>query len=77
MRIGGTTKKRVLRDAMRDIITDTVNRRQKHKFLSPPLTLNPDKRFRDYSHDTLRGPDLAAILQSASIDYCRAALPHP
>jgi asparagine synthase (glutamine-hydrolysing) len=35
------TEKYVLREAARDVITDTVYRRQKQPFLAPPATLNP------------------------------------
>ncbi len=37
-KIHGMTEKYVLREAVRDVITDTVYRRQKHPFLSPPAT---------------------------------------
>ncbi len=40
-KINGMTEKYVLREAVRDVVTDTVYRRQKHPFLSPPATLNP------------------------------------
>jgi asparagine synthase (glutamine-hydrolysing) len=56
MKIRGMTEKFVLREAVRDVITDTVYKRQKHPFLSPPATLNPDQRFSTYVQDTLRGP---------------------
>ena len=35
-KIRGMTEKYVLREAARDVITDTVYRRQKHPFLAPP-----------------------------------------
>lgn len=60
-KIRGMTEKFVLREAVRDVITDTVYRRQKHPFLSPPATLNPEQRFSAYVQDTLRGPILASI----------------
>jgi asparagine synthase (glutamine-hydrolysing) len=60
-KIRGMTEKFVLREAVRDVITDTVYRRQKHPFLSPPATLNPEQRFSSYVQDTLRGPSLASI----------------
>jgi asparagine synthase (glutamine-hydrolysing) len=43
------TEKYVLREAVRDVITDTVA--QKHPFLSPPATLNPTT-FSTYVQDT-------------------------
>jgi asparagine synthase (glutamine-hydrolysing) len=60
-KIRGITEKYVLREAARDVITDTVYRRQKHPFLSPPATLNPEKRLNAFVQDTLRGPLLASI----------------
>jgi asparagine synthase (glutamine-hydrolysing) len=60
-KIHGMTEKFVLREAVRDLITDTVYRRQKHPFLSPPATLNPEQRFSTYVQDTLRGPILKSI----------------
>jgi asparagine synthase (glutamine-hydrolysing) len=61
MKIRGMTEKYVLREAARDVITDTVYDRQKHPFLSPPATLTPGERFYEYVQDTLRGPSLAAV----------------
>ncbi len=55
------TEKYVLREAVRDVISDTVYRRQKHPFLSPPATLNPEKKLSTFVQDTLRGPILASI----------------
>jgi asparagine synthase (glutamine-hydrolysing) len=55
------TEKFVLREAVRDVITETVYRRQKHPFLSPPATLNPDDTFHTYVQDTLRGPALSSM----------------
>jgi asparagine synthase (glutamine-hydrolysing) len=60
-KIRGMTEKYVLREAVRDVITDTVYRRQKHPFLSPPATLNPDETFNLYVQDVLRGKVMASI----------------
>jgi asparagine synthase (glutamine-hydrolysing) len=60
-KIRGMTEKYVLREAVRDVITDTVYRRQKHPFLSPPATLNPEDTFHTYVQDTLRGPAMASM----------------
>jgi asparagine synthase (glutamine-hydrolysing) len=60
-KIRGMTEKYVLREAVQDVITDTVYRRQKHPFLSPPATLNPDETFSTYVQDTLRGPILKSL----------------
>jgi len=60
-KIRGMTEKFVLREAVRDVISDTVYRRQKHPFLSPPATLNPKERLSVFVQDTLRGPVLASL----------------
>jgi len=60
-KIRGMTEKYVLRESVRDVITDTVYRRQKHPFLSPPATLNPTEKLSTFVQDTLRGPMLATI----------------
>src|SRR5262245_22127378 len=54
-KIRGMTEKYVLREAARPVLTDTVYRRQKHPFLSPPATLNPQDRLHDLVQDALRG----------------------
>jgi asparagine synthase (glutamine-hydrolysing) len=60
-KIRGMTEKFVLREAVKDLITDTVYRRQKHPFLSPPATLNPDDTFNTYVQEMLRGKALASV----------------
>lgn len=60
-KIRGMTEKYVLREATRQVLTDTVYRRQKHPFLSPPATLNPGQRLHTLMQDTLRGPALQAL----------------
>jgi asparagine synthase (glutamine-hydrolysing) len=60
-KIRGTTQKFVLREAVRDVVSDTVYRRPKHVFQSPPAMLNPQGRFGVLLQDTLRGPVLASI----------------
>src|SRR6185437_14274812 len=60
-KIHGMTEKYVLREAVRDVLTDTVYRRQKHPFLSPPATLNPKQKLSTLVNDMLRGSTLAAI----------------
>lgn len=61
MKIRGMTEKYLLREAARPHITKTVYRRQKHPFLSPPVTTVPTERFHQMLQDTLRGPRLAAL----------------
>ena len=57
----GMTEKYVLREAVRDIVTDTVYRRQKHPFLSPPATLNPNGKLNALVQDSLRGSTMASL----------------
>jgi len=61
MKIRGMTEKYILREAARGVITDTVYKRQKHPFLSPPATLNPKAKLSSLVHDTLRGTAMTAI----------------
>jgi asparagine synthase (glutamine-hydrolysing) len=60
-KIRGVTQKYILRESVRDVITDTVYRRHKHPFLSPPATLNQQSRFNILLQDTLRGPALTSM----------------
>jgi len=60
-KIRGTTQKYVLREAVRDVLTETAYRRPKHPFLSPPLTLNPQGRFGVLMQEMLRGSVLMSM----------------
>ncbi len=53
LKIRGMTEKFILREAARDVITDTVYRRQKHPFLSPPDGSGPSE-MSTLIQDTLR-----------------------
>jgi asparagine synthase (glutamine-hydrolysing) len=61
LKIRGVTEKYLLREAAKPVITDGVYRRQKHPFLSPPVTMLPNEKFHQMLQDTLRGPELAAV----------------
>jgi asparagine synthase (glutamine-hydrolysing) len=61
LKIRGVTEKYLLREAAKRLITETVYRRQKHPFLSPPATTVPTERFHQMIQDTLRGPVLASL----------------
>jgi asparagine synthase (glutamine-hydrolysing) len=61
LKIRGVTEKYLLREAAKPLITETVYRRQKHPFLSPPVTTVPTERFHEMMQDTLRGPALASL----------------
>jgi len=54
VKINGMTEKWLLREAARPVITDTVYRRQKHPFMSPPATLQQDGKLYTMLQDTLR-----------------------
>jgi asparagine synthase (glutamine-hydrolysing) len=58
MKIQGMTEKHVLREAARPVLLDSVYRRQKHPFLSPPSTLQMDGSLFALIQDTLRGAAL-------------------
>ena len=60
-KIRGMNEKFVLREAARPVLTDTVYRRQKHPFLSPPATLDEKGKLNQFMQDTLRGPALASM----------------
>jgi len=61
LKIRGVTEKYLLREAAQPLITETVYRRQKHPFLSPPVTTVPTERFHEMMQDTLRGPALGSL----------------
>jgi asparagine synthase (glutamine-hydrolysing) len=54
MKINGMTEKWVLREAARPAITETVYKRQKHPFMSPPSTVQQNGRLFTMLQDTLR-----------------------
>jgi asparagine synthase (glutamine-hydrolysing) len=54
MKINGMTEKWVLREAARPVITDTVYKRQKHPFMSPPSTVQQNGKLFTMLQDTLR-----------------------
>ena len=60
-KIRGATHKYILREALRDVVTETVYRRPKHPFLSPPAALHPQGKLSVLLQDTLRGPVLASM----------------
>jgi asparagine synthase (glutamine-hydrolysing) len=54
LKIRSMTEKYILREAVKDVITDTVYKRQKHPFLSPPSTHHKDAPLHQLMQDTLR-----------------------
>jgi asparagine synthase (glutamine-hydrolysing) len=61
LKIHGMTEKYILREAVKDVITDTVYTRQKHPFLSPPATLHREEALHTLLQDTLRGSGVDAV----------------
>jgi asparagine synthase (glutamine-hydrolysing) len=55
------TEKYLLREAARPVLTDTVYRREKHPFLSPPAAFEPEARLGTLLQDTLRGSAFASL----------------
>lgn len=60
-KIRGNVQKYVLRESVRDVVTETVYARPKHAFQSPPAMLDAGGRFSTLLQDTLRGSLLASI----------------
>lgn len=61
LKIRAQTEKYILREATRDVITDTVYRRQKHPFLSPPESTTQRSRMSELVGDTLRSSAVASV----------------
>jgi asparagine synthase (glutamine-hydrolysing) len=61
LKIRGLTEKYILREATRDVLTDTVYRRQKHPFLSPPDAQGRPSRMTALIQDTLRSRTVESI----------------
>ena len=78
MKIQGMTEKYVLREATRPDITDTVYRRQKHPFLSPPSTLQMAGGLFGLIQDTLRGSALqrTGLYDQQKVTALLDAIPH-
>lgn len=60
-KIRGPVHKFVLRQAMRDLVTDEVFRRPKQAFLSPPVLLERDHRLGQFVADTVSGGALKEL----------------
>jgi asparagine synthase (glutamine-hydrolysing) len=61
MKIRGLTEKYVLREAAKPFITDTVYNRQKHPFVAPPSTFNPNEALQQLIQDTLRSSVMSRV----------------
>ena len=69
-KIRGMNEKFVLREAARPVLTDTVYRRQKHPFLSPPATLEREGEAEPVhaGHAARSGPGFDGILRPGESD---------
>jgi asparagine synthase (glutamine-hydrolysing) len=61
LKIRGLTEKFVLREAMRPLLTESIYKRQKHPFISPPVLLQPNGPLNRLLQDTLRGKALDRV----------------
>ncbi|MEA5563550.1 asparagine synthase (glutamine-hydrolyzing) [Planktothrix agardhii] len=61
LKINGFTEKYILREATRPFITETIYSRQKHPFLVPPSSFQPQKPLHQFMQDTLRSSAMAAV----------------
>lgn len=61
LKIRGSSEKHVLREAVRDVVTDPVYRRQKHPFMAPPATRSSASPFFQFMQETLRGRALKNV----------------
>ncbi|NEQ74452.1 MAG: asparagine synthase (glutamine-hydrolyzing) [Okeania sp. SIO2C9] len=61
MKIRGLTEKYVLREAAKPLITETIYKRQKHQFLTPPSTFKPNEPLQELVQDTLRSSEMSDI----------------
>lgn len=61
LKIRGMTEKHLLREAVRDIVTPELYRRQKHPFVAPPMGLNPGGRLHELARDVLTSQAAAAV----------------
>ena len=60
-KIRGLTEKLALREAAKPFITDTIYQRQKHPFLAPPSTFQPNGALHQLVQDTLRSSVMSSI----------------
>ena len=77
MKIKGMTEKYVLREAARGVLIDAVYGRQKHPFMSPPATIQPDGKLYTFLQDTLRSATLdgPGIYDRAKVTALLDAIP--
>ena len=61
LKIRGMTEKYILREAVKDVITDTVYKREKHPFMSPPSTHHREAPLHQLMQDTLRSASARSV----------------
>ncbi len=61
LKIKGTTEKYLLKEAAKPVITETVYKRQKHPFLAPPSASVQTEPLYQFTQDTLRSQQMAAL----------------
>lgn len=61
LKIRGLTEKYVLREAAKPFITDTIYNRQKHPFLAPPSSVQPNEALQQLVQDTLRSSLMSSV----------------
>ncbi len=77
-KIKGMTEKYILREAAKNVLTDTVYGRQKQPFLAPPVASQTDGPLFELMQDTLRGQKFAGVpfYQRQKIIALLDELPH-
>ncbi|WP_299396450.1 asparagine synthase (glutamine-hydrolyzing) [Pelagibius sp.] len=77
LKIRGMTEKYLLREAVRDVVTPELYRRQKHPFVAPPMGLEPGGRLYELTRDVLTSQAAAAVpfLNSAALRSLADGLP--
>lgn len=61
LKIRNLTEKYILREATKDVLTETIYKRNKHPFVSAPAVSKSNKKFYDFIQDTLRSDTVKRI----------------
>ncbi len=61
VKLNGLVEKYILREASREVITDTVYKRSKHIFSSPPSALHGRGKLFDFFQDTISSIDATSL----------------
>lgn len=60
-KIRGLVEKYILKEAVRDVIPESVYKREKHTFLAPPSTTNPNGKLHQLIQDRLRSDAFSSV----------------